>query len=397
MRIPFVFIAFNGLNAATIQWDDNFPESERNEDYVYTVCKDYDEDLAPDKLSWFRYSDGHCEWYIQCGEATIYVKRCGEDGKGGYLMLNEELAQCDYDYNIPPPCGTKIDGYEEAVEACSKSEINGFYGNRNECQEYWVCRNGKLQPMKCPDGYKFDSDSKICTLDDYVTCGNKVYGNKIETHSTAFCLNKVDGDYAYPGMDDYFIKCWKQIGSRFPCPSGMRWDENFKRCDLVLNTDDKLTKAACEGRQEPGFYQLENGDACVSFLRCVLDGQQLIGAQFRCPATLYFNVDSLSCVWPEDLEGAQCRTFKMPFTTKQRIALDEYILTADVKQSTEEAAGACSGENGLIRSKQLCHRYHKCESGSDYYSFDCPQVLLFDQNTTSCVDRDQLDQDDPCF
>ena len=48
-----------------------------------------------------------CEWYIQCGEATIYVKRCGEDGKGGYLMLNEELAQCDYDYNIPPPCGTK--------------------------------------------------------------------------------------------------------------------------------------------------------------------------------------------------------------------------------------------------------------------------------------------------
>ena len=28
MRIPFVFIAFNGLNAATIQWDDNFPESE---------------------------------------------------------------------------------------------------------------------------------------------------------------------------------------------------------------------------------------------------------------------------------------------------------------------------------------------------------------------------------
>ena len=47
-----------------------------------------------------------------------------------------------------------------------------------------------------------------------------------------------------------------------------------------------------------GFYRLEHGNNCSSFVRCVFDGSNLIGGYFTCPTPLYFDTDR--CVWPEE-------------------------------------------------------------------------------------------------
>jgi len=170
---------------------------------------------------------------------------------------------------------------------------------------------------------------------------------------------------------------------------------SLQRCDLPNTTETELNKAACEGQNEAGFYRLEHGNNCSSFVRCVFDGSNLIGGYFTCPTPLYFDTDR--CVWPEERNTEQvCTSDKLPITPEQRDALDEYIVTDHVRQSAAEAKWACSGEDGLIRSKQLCHRYYQCESGRAY-SFDCEtQVVAFDQITKKCVERNQLNADDPC-
>jgi len=220
----------------------------------------------------------------------------------------------------------------------------------------------------------------------------KVYGNMAETHSTAFCLDKPDGDYEYPGVESHYIKCWSQVGSLFVCPGGMNFNKTLQKCDVV-SVDELSYFAECETHQKSGFYSSQD---CSKFVRCIASpDKQLLGAEFQCPLGLHFLQQTQSCEWPESLQGP-CSINKTPMSATKRDELDPFVKSGAVLSSYEDAKYACLGENGLIRSKSLCHRYYRCEY-DEFYSFDCPKYMVFDQRSSKCTSRNKLDKGDDCF
>lgn len=61
-----------------------------------------------------------------------------------------------------------------------------------------------------------------------------------------------------------------------------------------------------------------------------------------------------------------------------------------LEEGTAGTAYRCPGNIGYVRDEQTWSRFYFCDAGATY-KFDCPQGLLFDNNTNSCNYSDLVD------
>ncbi|CAL7950612.1 unnamed protein product [Xylocopa violacea] len=98
-----------------------------------------------------------CHKYCECNECRLQVVR--ECGKRQFF--NPSTRRCDWPEDIkglscePFPCGPGAD--EQLPHEC-------------DCHLFYVCKDGKKYPDRCPDGYNFDYVSGKC-----VTSGGRCY------------------------------------------------------------------------------------------------------------------------------------------------------------------------------------------------------------------------------
>lgn len=370
-----------------------------DKNYVDGVCKE----KGPGT---YTYSPTVCEHYIQCG-APGHVHHVMPCPAG--TMYNEALGWCDYAENVPPPCGQKEDGMPDAEE-CSKGD--GFYPNQLNCAEYFVCRNGQPMEMRCPENFSFDQVGKICTIDAFVssfycTPEKKVYGNPVTTQGMAFCADKLDGNYANPGVCHTFIKCWNQMGSEFVCPDNRVWNDRLNICDhpafvrdlecsFVYEEEPEMdANELCVMQGKQGLFPVPG--ECHQFVQCYDIEGELHGSKKTCPDKLSFNPKIGVCDWPENLD-TDCHNGKVPYDPESG-SIDIPDVEDEVQEIVQDAAKFCSSvkKNGTFRDPHDCSVFYSCQTGGRSDKFHCPAGTVFNESAGYCDYADNLDYSDQCY
>ncbi|ETN63919.1 hypothetical protein AND_004354 [Anopheles darlingi] len=145
-----------------------------------------------------------------------------------------------------------------AEEACRGVPDGYFVQNKNDCQAYFYCRDGKAQPNKCPNDLYFNELKQVCDYRDqgYSTVGHCSEGylfdsTRMACHpaarvkcNTVQCPQQTNpSEIVYrPSVvrcDEYFI-CQSGMAIQKLCAPGLYWDPIQERCDLSQNVSCTL-------------------------------------------------------------------------------------------------------------------------------------------------------------
>ncbi|XP_049546624.1 peritrophin-1-like [Anopheles darlingi] len=174
-----------------------------------------------------------------------------------------------------------------AEEACRGVPDGYFVQNKNDCQAYFYCRDGKAQPNKCPNDLYFNELKQVCDYRDQVSChlcrqqigvqvlphpdsceqfivcseGYSTVGHCSEGYlfdstrmachpaarvkcNTVQCPQQTNpSEIVYrPSVvrcDEYFI-CQSGMAIQKLCAPGLYWDPIQERCDLSQNVSCTL-------------------------------------------------------------------------------------------------------------------------------------------------------------
>ncbi|XP_065571458.1 chitin-binding domain protein cbd-1-like [Artemia franciscana] len=76
-----------------------------------------------------------------------------------FLVFNVDLETCDYDFNVPSPCGT-LSASTSASFVCP--EPNGYFSNPNSCLLFYICTDGTENIQYCAERLVYNPQKKTC-------------------------------------------------------------------------------------------------------------------------------------------------------------------------------------------------------------------------------------------
>ncbi|GMT04700.1 hypothetical protein PENTCL1PPCAC_26874, partial [Pristionchus entomophagus] len=297
--------------------------------------------------------------FFLCWSGDVSFSKCN-DG----LVFNPINSQCDYRSNViecgpaadattaPPgqPAPPSPPSTTASPDLFCEGREDGHFGSG--CQSFFYsCHNGATTKMFCPVGLHYDADSKTCDMREIiVACG----GKKESTTPTAavpssylpiqpvvplkdipappvdkFCVGKEDG-FFQNGCQTFFYSCMNGFTYKMPCPSGLFYDSDHKKCDKkedivacgatpsTTQAPSTTTPAAappsayhvqpvapvkdipasvidkfCVGKED-GFYS--NG--CQSFFYSCANGE---AHKMACPTGLFYDTIGKKCNNKEEI------------------------------------------------------------------------------------------------
>lgn len=104
---------------------------------------------------------------------------------------------------------------------------DGNYPSCISCEVYAACSGGRIiDNMPCPAGLKWNDQLKRC---DYMSACD-------DNPCASSCIGKTNGNYQSCRSCDTYISCSNGYMYEMPCPVGLVWDDNDKRCEWTSTT-----------------------------------------------------------------------------------------------------------------------------------------------------------------
>ncbi|UYV69942.1 hypothetical protein LAZ67_7001279 [Cordylochernes scorpioides] len=192
---------------------------------------------------------------------------------------------------------------------CPKSF--GFYPHDISCDKYWACDNGTAALKVCGNGLVFDDADPLrenCAYPFTVNCGERT--EREPPISTPNCPN-LYGIFADEANCRVFYSCWNGEGSRYECPPGLAYDRDQRVCVWADNVDSCDQQDVAEGFVCPDADQIDQPGGhysrhahptdCRKFYVCIDN----VARPYGCSVGTVFNVDTLQCDDPENVEGCE--------------------------------------------------------------------------------------------
>ncbi|XP_060526256.1 protein obstructor-E-like [Cylas formicarius] len=194
-------------------------------------------DECPEPNGYFADAE-QCDKYYECRDGQITEKLC-PDG----MVFNDfstEYEKCDLPFNIDCSQRSKLQ-QPQPTEHCPRK--NGYFAHeeRNVCDKFYYCVDGKFNMITCPNGLVYNENAGICSWPDEA----KRKGCTSE-EVFQFDCPKVDESvgathprYADPEDCQYFYVCINgNTPRRNGCKLGQVFDDEVKKCDWAKNVPE---------------------------------------------------------------------------------------------------------------------------------------------------------------
>lgn len=182
------------------------------------------------------------------------------------------------------------------VGPCHRLPSGSFARDVEDCQNYFLCKNGHTIRGKCPDNLVFDAPNQRCEYPEDVTCfscpKNEVY-SLLPVERTCH----------------QFYQCWMGIATIHSCPRSLVFDPKLRRCNFPIGTGcdgDEQVEEGCPAVDGSNPVYLRHATSCTAYYVCS-KGTPL---ERQCAQGLHFNPRLRICDLPSEancrIEGEVC-------------------------------------------------------------------------------------------
>ncbi|XP_055381959.1 protein obstructor-E [Condylostylus longicornis] len=199
-----------------------------------------------------------CDKYYACNEGVITEKLCPDGMVFNDFSIDQE--KCDLPYNIDCSQRPKLQTPQPTLN-CPR--LNGYFGheNKNICDKFFYCVDGKFNMIVCPSGLVFNPKTGICTWAD--EAGRTGCSSEDVFQFTCPKVNETEAAthprYADPDDCQYFYVCINgETPRRNGCKLGQVFDDEHKKCEWSRKVPecadwykDKLTDAELDELENP--------------------------------------------------------------------------------------------------------------------------------------------------
>ncbi|CAG9790987.1 unnamed protein product [Diatraea saccharalis] len=360
----------------------------------------------------FNPNTDRCEWRkcVDCGNRVVPDDDCSEnDNNSSGGESDESIDSNDSDDNDDNGEDNESCAGEEVVgggngnpnlapEICSAEGSNDVLVAHENCNQFYICANGKPVAKSCPANLLFNPNTDRCEWRKCVDCGNRVVPD-----------------------DD----CSENDNNS----SGGESDESIDSNDSDDNDDNGEDNESCAGEEVVGGG---NGNPNLAPEICSAEGSNDILVahencnQFyicangkpvakSCPANLLFNPNTDRCEWRKCVDCGNrvvpdddCSENDNNSSGGESIDSNDSDDNDDNGEDNESCAGKevvgggngnpnlapeiCSaeGSNDVLVAHENCNQFYICANGKPVAK-SCPANLLFNPNTDRCEWRKCVD------
>ncbi|XP_016955110.1 peritrophin-44 [Drosophila biarmipes] len=276
------------------------------------------------------------------------------------------------------------------------------------CDQYIQCFDGEGTLLSCPSGQSFDPNKNACVAtlaDSHKYCGNRCEGldgewvaDPTECHSYFYCLNGTP----LQGI----------------CPVGQHFEESSQSCLYGTNSQCVDVNNICELVADGTKFRKEAD--CSYYYECDKSGNHAAKACSTSKATLYFDVESGSCVAPNKVEctahpknnvcsaskttqfksdQATCRGYFVCRGLETVADLDPlwrqcpegYFFDDELKICAQATSVVCThnrcdgrGTMLVTSSNNDCHNFIRCVDNKEVKEETCHFDHFFDERIEAC-------------
>ena len=308
-----------------------------------------------------------CHVYATCSNEILHDNRPCPDG----LVWDDNAKRCEWtsetctddggpppDERPPPPPGSG-----DCVSSCEGME-DGDYQSCEGCHVYATCSNEILHDNRpCPDGLVWDDNAKrcewtseTCTDDGGPPPDERPPPPPGSGDCVSSCEGMEDGDYQSCEGCHVYATCSNEIlHDNRPCPDGLVWDDNAKRCEWTSDTcpgEDDNNDDDDDGNNDSNDNNSNDDDSSDD------DGNG--------------NSDNDSSDGNGDGDSDDSND-------------SDGNGDSDDGQTTGECVSSCEGmEDGDYQSCNGCHVYVTCSNEIMHDNRPCPDGLVWDDNLKRC-------------
>ncbi|RVE51508.1 hypothetical protein evm_003909 [Chilo suppressalis] len=315
---------------------------------------------CPDNLL-FNPSTDRCDWpkNVDCGDRVIPDDESREDNESSNEDDSDNV--CDNG----EAAGGDNDDPSSAPEICSAEGSNDVLVAHENCNQFYICANGKPVPRSCPSNLLFNPRTDRCDWSKCVDCGSRVIpddncngdGNNSNGDDNS---NENEGDESGENSGDDDV-CYngEVVGGGNDNPSLAA-----KICSAGDSNDVLVAHENCNQ-----FYICANGKPVPQ----------------SCPGNLVFNPSTDRCDWSKCVD---CGDRAVPGDenegTDNNNECDKSSSGAGNDDSSL-AAKICSAEdsNDVLVAHENCNQFYICANGKPVPQ-SCPGNLLFNPSTDRC-------------
>lgn len=364
-----------------------------------------------------------CDWLenVDCGNRTLSDDSDVSDETVG---SEEDVEPDDNDGHVDP----------EAV--CAQEESDGVLVPHDNCNQFYICSDGRPIAQVCPSGTAFNPRKQECDWLRNVNCGNKtmlepednvtteegtteenvINGpvNDDPAKASEICAqNGSEGVLIANEMCDRFYTCVHGRPTALRCSDGLLYNPRIQRCDwpenvncgnrtipdpendidtTTVSNDDKEDESIgpvnANPAEAPTVCAQEGSDGvlvanenCNKFYICVAN----VPVDMKCGKDLHFNTEIGRCDFPKNVNCGN-----------RTIPKDDDIESDDTEKSVNdnpsEAPEICArdGSNGVLIAHENCNQYYKCNAGVPN-ALSCSNNLMYDVQKGWCDRRENVD------
>ncbi|XP_074598542.1 protein obstructor-E-like [Brevipalpus obovatus] len=189
-------------------------------------------------------------------------------------------------------------------------EKTGFFPHAKSCDKYYACENSTAILKTCGNGLVFDDQDYMrenCAYPFSVDCGDRT--DMEPPISTPNCP-RLYGIFAHSSNCRIFYSCWNGEANKYECPPGLAYDDEQRvcvwadlvnRCDQASLSDGFVCPDNAENDQPGHYTRHPHPTDCRKFYVCI-DG---VARPYGCSFGTVFNVDTLQCDEPENVQGCE--------------------------------------------------------------------------------------------
>ncbi|XP_017770028.1 PREDICTED: uncharacterized protein LOC108557854 [Nicrophorus vespilloides] len=162
--------------------------------------------------------------------------------------LNRKQQASENGRRKQPQLPTNVD--EDDVEDVTSDkcpEPNGYFGDAEQCDKYYDCRDGVHTPKLCPDGMVFNDFSpeyEKCDLPFNIDCSHR---SKLQTPQPSLHCPRKHGYFGHEEAHicDRFYYCVDGQFNMITCPNGLIYNEKVGICSWP----DEAKKKGCSSEE----------------------------------------------------------------------------------------------------------------------------------------------------
>ncbi|KAH8364570.1 hypothetical protein KR084_008438, partial [Drosophila pseudotakahashii] len=277
------------------------------------------------------------------------------------------------------------------------------------CDQYIQCFDGEGTLLTCPSGQSFDPNQNNCV--DTLDSSHKYCGNRCEG---------LDGQWVSDPTECHkYFYCANGVPLEGLCPLGQHFAESSQSCLHGADSQCVDVNNICELVAEKTKFRKE--DDCSYYYECDKTGNHDAQKCSTSKKTLYFDVESGSCVEPNKVEctahpkdgvcsvsktvqfksdGATCRGYFVCRALETVVDLDPlwqqcpegYFFDADQQICGKATSVVCThnrcegrGTMLVTSSSNNCHNYIRCVDNKEAVEETCHFDHFFDERLEACT------------